>query len=231
MLPRFRRGAFGVFALAFLVTMLLGDREGFASASSLQPTLVMEGKQLWTVVTASLRYPEGVGLLGLFVTLGVQWVLGSRLEGFWGTTRYLVMVLVAGLVGYASVIGLGVFVPAIRESIYSGPTPMDAAAVLAFAVVFADQRMRVGSRELSPKVVAAVGGVFVLAFPLVTSLAGGTAPAQVWPQLLPSVFGMIVAVLFVQPWRTRPSSGKVEPSKQRGATHLRIVRTPDDMLN
>ena len=93
-LPRFRRGAFALFALGFTVTMLLGDRSTLPL--SLRPSALLGGHEWWTPITALFRAPEGLGMLALLWTLLVQWVVGSRLEGFWGTTRYLIMVLVAG---------------------------------------------------------------------------------------------------------------------------------------
>nr|WP_255216246.1 rhomboid family intramembrane serine protease [Pseudenhygromyxa sp. WMMC2535] len=210
--------------------MLLGDR-GFAAALSLEPASLLQGQRWWSPLTALFRYPEGLGLLGLLWTLIVQWWIGSRLEGFWGTTRYLVMVLVAGLVGYGGVAALALALPAFASLTFSGATPMDAAAILAFAVVFARERMKLGSREVAPGLVAGIAGLVVLAFPLVAALVSGATLAAAWPVSIPPLLAALVAVLFVQPWRKRGSSGKVERSKVRGASHLRVVRTADDMLN
>jgi len=235
-LPRFRRGAFAVFVLAFAVSMLLGDRAGFAPALTVTPDLVLQGQRWWTPLTALLRSPEGIGMLGLVWTLGVQWVFGSRLEGFWGTSRYLVMLLVAGVVGYGGTVALGLVLPAVREASLSGTAPLDAAALTAFMFVFGGESMTVFGREVAPRLMAGIGLALVLGLPLLSAVVGsqgvaGVAPGSAWPSLVPSLLAALVAALFVQPWRKSESSGKVDSSKQRGAPHLRVVRTADDMLN
>lgn len=231
MLPRFRRGAFAVFVLAFLVSMLLGDRADVATHLVVEPDAILQGQRWWTPATALFRYPEGIGLLGLLWTLVVQWLVGSRLEGFWGTTRYLVLILVAGLVGHGATVALGLAVPAVREASLAGAAPFDAAALAAFAIVFGAETMALGKWETSPRLVAAILGVIVLVFPLVTAVVDGVDLAHAWPSLVPSAVAALVATLFVQPWRKRTSSGKVERNERRGGPHLRVVRTADDMLN
>ncbi|HLT34874.1 MAG TPA: rhomboid family intramembrane serine protease [Enhygromyxa sp.] len=229
MLPRFRAGAFALFALTFLVSMLLGDRGATADALTLEPALVLDGREWWTPLTTIFRYPEGLGLLGLLWTLLIQWVLGSRLEGFWGTTRYLIMVLVAAALGYAAVLGLALAVPEAASLSFAGAAPVDVAAAVAFAFVFARERMTLGSAEISPLWVAGIAGVLALVFPLVVALVAGISAAQAWPIVIPGVVAGLVATVFVQPWRKRENSGKVGRNEQRA--HLRVVRTPDDMLN
>jgi hypothetical protein len=227
-LPRFRAGAFALFALTFLVSMLLGDRGAVAEALTLEPGLVLDGREWWTPLTTSFRFPEGLGLLGLW-TLLIQWVMGSRLEGFWGTTRYVVMVMVAALVGYAATLGLAIAVPTAATLSFAGAGPIDVAAAVAFAIVFARETMTLGSTQVSPTLVGGLAASLALVFPLIVSVVTGTAAAQAWPTLIPGAVAGLVAIVFVQPWRKRENSGKVGRSEQRA--HLRVVRTPDDMLN
>ena len=229
MLPRFRRGAFALFALGFSVTMLLGDRSGIPL--SLRPSELLVGQQWWTPVTALVRAPEGLGMLALLWTLLVQWVVGSRLEGFWGTARYLIMVLVAGLVGHAAAIGLALLLPDTGALIYSGTGPLDAAAVVAFAWVFADETLELGSAALPTVRVAAVLAPLVIGFPMLVTIVAGTTVASAWPTLIPGIVAAAVATVFVQPWRRREKSGKVARENRRGQPHLRVVRTVDDLLN
>lgn len=231
MLPSFRRGAFALFALTFVVTMLLGDRSQLSAALTVRPDEILAGRSWWTPLTALFRYPEGLGLVGLLWTLAVQWVIGSRLDGFWGTARYLIMVLVAGLLGYGALIGLAAAVPAVAALDYAGPSPIDTAAAVAFGWVFASERMELGSAELAPLPVAGVAALVSLAFPLLVAVAAGTPIAGAWPALIPGVVAALVATVFVQPWRARENSGKVGRTKPRGQSHLRVVRTPEDMLN
>ena len=231
MLPRFRRGAFALFALIFLVTMLLGDRADVALATTVHPAELLLGQRWWTPLTASFRHPEGVGLFALLWTLLIQWVIGSRLEGFWGTGRYLIMVAVAAFVGYGSTVAIAIALPELADISLSGASPVDLAACSAFAWVFAHERMRLGNREIAPLPVAAVLGGLALAFPLIAGLAAGTPVARAWPCVVPGIAAAIVATLFVHPWRKRENSGKVVRTKQSDHPHLRVVQTPEDMLN
>jgi hypothetical protein len=228
-LPRFRRGAFALFALGFSVTMLLGDRSTLPL--SLRPSELLAGHEWWTPVTALVRAPEGLGMLALLWTLLVQWVVGSRLEGFWGTARYLIMVLVAGLVGHAAAIGLALAVPATGSLSYSGTGPLDTAAVVAFAWVFASERIELGSASLPTVRVAAVLAPITIGFPMLVAVVAGTAVASAWPTLVPGIVAAAVATVFVQPWRRREKSGKVARESRPGQPHLRVVRTVDDLLN
>jgi membrane associated rhomboid family serine protease len=228
-LPRFRAGAFALFALTFLVSMLLGDRGSLAEALTLEPALVLAGREWWTPLTTTFRYPEGLGLLALLFTLAIQWTIGSRLEGFWGTTRYVVMVMVAAIVGYAATLGLAVVMPASAQLSFAGAGPIDVAAAVAFAIVFKREKMTLGSKQLSPALLGGIAAALALVFPLLVALVAKLSPAQAWPTLIPGAVAGLVATVFVQPWRKRENSGKVGRSEQRA--HLRVVRTPDDMLN
>lgn len=217
-----------MFALGFSVTMLLGDRTW---PLSLHPSELLAGREWWTPVTALVRHSEGLGMVALLWTLLVQWAIGSRLEQFWGSARYLIMVLVAGIVGYAAVIGLAAALPAAAALTYSGTGPLDTAAIVAFAWVFADERLELGSADLPAVRVAAVLTPITIGFPMLVAAVAGTPIGSAWPTLVPGIVAAGVATLFVQPWRKRPKSGKVGRDNRRGQPHLRVVRTVDDMLN
>lgn len=229
-MPSFRRGAFVLFALAFAVTLLLGDRP-LADSLTLQTDALLQGRLWWTPVTALFRHAEGLATLGLLWMLIVQAWLGSKLESFWGTARYLALALTSGIVGLAGASALALVVPALRATSWTGSAPLDCAAIVAFGFVFADEPQRVAGREISSRTIALVAAIVVLGFPLLVALSQGMGIAAAWPALLPSVLAGVVATLFVQPWRRRPTSGKVERAKHRGQPHLRVVRNADDMLN
>ena len=228
-LPRFSRASFAVFALGFVVTMLLGDRSDWPL--SLRPAELLAGREWWTPATALLRAPEGLGMVTLLWTLIVQWAMGSRLAQFWGPTRYLIMVLVAGLVGHAAVIGLAAAVPAAGDLVYAGTGPLDTAAIVAFAWVFADEHVELGSADLPAVRVAACLAPITIGFPMLVAVVAGVPVGSAWPTLVPGIVAAGVATLFVQPWRNRKKSGKVGRDNRRGQPHLRVVRTVDDMLN
>ena len=229
MLPRFRRGAFALFALAFIVSMLLGDRPPVADALTLEPGRVLAGQEWWTPLTTLFRYPEGLGLLGLVWTLLIQWLIGGRLEGFWGTTRYVVMAVVAGLLGYAATLGLALAVPTAGSLSFAGAAPIDVAAAVAFMFVFAREKMSFGSTEVSPLLIGGIASALAFGFPMIVAVVAGIPAAQAWPTLIPGTVAAAVATLFVQPWQKRGKSGKVASGKP--GAHLRVVRSADDMLN
>jgi hypothetical protein len=226
-LPRFRRGAFALFALSFCVTMFLGDR----AALAVVPHALLDGRELWTLLIAGLREPEGVGMLGLLWTLLAQWLLGSRLEGFWGTARYLIMAAVASLVGYASLLALALALPESSRLAFAGAGPIDTAAAVAFAWVFAGERMQLFGKPVSPTVIAALVAVICMGFPMLVGVVHGSSIGVAWSLMLPSLVAAVVATLFVQPWRRREKSGKVGREARRDQPHLRIVRSADDLLN
>ena len=211
--------------------MLLGDRAAVATATTVDPEAIAAGQRWWTPLSALFRYAEGVGMWALLFTLAIQWVIGSRLEGFWGAPRYLIMVLVAGLVGYGGVVALGLASPQIAALEHAGAGPIDAAAAVAFGFVFASERMRFGSKEVPTIPIALGAATLAIGFPLVVALVGGTPAASAWPALIPGLLAGLVATLFVQPWRKRANSGKVGRTKPSAHPHLRVVRTPEDMLN
>jgi len=72
--------------------------------------------------------------------------------------------------------------------------------------------------------------VIASAFPLLVTVVGGTPVAAAWPSSIPGVMAAVVATLFVQPWRQREKSGKVG-REQRPHSHLRVIRSAEDMLD
>lgn len=228
MFPRFRRGAFFLFVIVFAVSLLLGDRP-LAADLVVVPAELTRGEGLWTPLTAGFLFPEA-HLAALAFTLFVQWFMGSPLEGFWGTRRYVIMVVVSVVLGYALTGLLALWVPAVAAvGALSGATPLDLATATAFGIVFAQQDVSLfGLNPIKGRVLAGFTVLLVLALPV--ARAGGI---DAWPGLLPSVFAVAVALLFVtQPWRKGGGSGNIGGGKKRKkASHLRVVRNADDMLN
>ncbi len=228
MFPRFRRGAFFLFVAVFVVSLLLGDRP-LAVQLVLVPARFVSGEGLWAPLTAGFLFPEA-HLAALAFTLLVQWLFGSPLEGFWSTRRYLIMVSTSTVVGYALTGLLALWVDAVAALPHvSGATPLDLATATAFGVVFARQEYRLfGMQPIKGGVLAAFTVLLVLALPV--ARAGGL---EAWPALLPSVFSVLTALLFVlQPWRGKGKSGNIGGRKKRkNAPNLRVVRKADDMLN
>jgi len=225
-LPRFNRGALGIFAVTALLTALVGDRP-LADQLRLQPGELLTGQGLWQPFTANFVYPEGDAgfLLGTFL---IQWFFGSQLEGFWGTRRYLVLVLSCGTLGYLAYALLSPVLPAVP---HGGATAMDLAALTAFGVVFGTRMMSMlGALSIRARTLAAIlVGVGVIA-PLLRG-----AP---WPIVVPWLVAIAGALLWtVQPWRRAGDSGRVtrpktgsKKSKTR-AKHLRVVDRDPEMLN
>ena len=137
MLPRFRAGAFWLFVLVFVVTILLGDQPFAENLFPLDPKRVIAGETLWSPLSANFLDP-GPFFLGVFLTLLIQWFLGAPLEGFWGTKKYLLLVLPAAVFGYALTAILAFATPVYAElGPLSGPMALNVATVTAFTVVFA----------------------------------------------------------------------------------------------
>ena len=77
-LPRFHRGAFGLFLVTVLLTTLVADKP-LGDALVLHPGAVLRGEGVWQPITANFIYPDG--LAGLVIgTLLVQWLLAGQLE-------------------------------------------------------------------------------------------------------------------------------------------------------
>lgn len=225
-MPRFRRGAFALFATTFLVSLLLGDRMAFVSVLALDIGGVLSGHGLWQPLTAMFLYVDA-GLAALLGTLLVQWFFGSPLEGFWSTRRYLTMVLVSGLLGHLVCVLAGLWVPQISNVVLAGALPLDAATTTAFAIIYARQRYTLfGAAPIQGRVLAGFVLVLLLGLPLASGFS--------FVAVLPGVVAALSAALFaLQPWRRGPKSGTVTRAKKRSkkASHLKVVRSVDDLLN
>lgn len=224
-LPRFHRGAFGLFLVTVLLTMLVADRP-LGDALVLHPGAVLRGEGLWQPLTANVVYPEGrVGLV--LGTLLVQWFLAGHLEGYWGTRKYLVLVVGSGVAGYAASVLLALGVPAVADTVVGGATPMDLAAVVGFGAFMGERPLSLGGvLPLRARTLAIVIAVLAVVSPL--------ARGAPWPVVVPGVVAMLVALLVVtQPWRRLRKSGKVggRGRKPKKAAHLRVIRPDDELLN
>lgn len=222
-LPKFRRGAFALFVLTVVLSAILADQP-VARHLVLDPGGLFRGEGIWQPLTANFIFPEGeVGLV--FGTLVVQWFIGSELEGFWGTRKYVALVLGCGIAGYLVSSVLGSFVAAIAAVPVGGATPMDLAAVAAFGVLYGKRQVRVlAVLPLSARGLA----MLVLVISVLSPLARG-AP---WPVVLPWLVAIAGAVLVTtQPWRRLRDSGKLGGRKtRRKRAHLRVVR-PDPKID
>lgn len=223
-LPRFHRGAFGLFLVTVVLTVLLADQP-LGDALVLHPGAVLRGEGLWQPFTANFVFPEGrVGLV--LGTLLVQWLLAGHLEGYWGTRKYLVLVVGSGVAGYAASVLLALAIPAVADTIVGGATPMDLAAIVGFGALMGDRPLSVaGVLPLRARTLA----IIIALLAVVSPLARG-AP---WPVIVPGVVAMLVALLVVtQPWRRLRKSGKVGGrGKPKKAAHLRVIRPDDELLN
>lgn len=223
-LPRFHRGAFGLFLVTVLLTMLLADQP-LGDRLVLHPGEVIRGEGLWQPLTANFVYPEGrVGLV--LGTLLAQWFLAGHLEGYWGTRKYLALVIGCGVAGHVASVLLALGVPQVAEVIVGGATPMDLAAVVAFGAFM-------GARPLSLGGVLPLSGRTLAIIIAVLSVVSPLARGAPWPVIVPGVVSMLVALLVVtQPWRRLRNSGKVGSRRRKPqAAHLRVIRPDDELLN
>jgi membrane associated rhomboid family serine protease len=224
-LPKFTQGAFGVFAVTLLLTMILADQP-VANQLLLQPGGFIRGEGLWQPLSANFIFEDGRVAL-VFGTLAVQWFLGSELEKFWGTRRYLALILGCGFAGYLVTALSAFMLPAVAQVTVGGSTAMDLATVTAFGAVFGKRPLRLlGALPLTSRSLA----ILIVALSLISPIARG-AP---WPVVLPWLVAIAGALaVTTQPWRTMRDSGKIRGSKRkrRKADHLRVVRPDRDLLN
>lgn len=220
MLPPWRGGWGLIFALSFTFSVLLGDQ-------SFGPQLRVAGQTpwveaWWSPLTAPFCVPESaLGYLG--VHFAVQWFLGGRLERFWGRRRYSLFCITVGVLAYlATAFALAPL--GLEAAVVGGPHVIDAAVLLAFARAFGKESYDLPglSGPMTGRAICVLAAIPVLAF--------YALPVPRWGAYVPVVVGLLVAALFVlQPWRRSPKSGKLGRAKK--ASHLRVVRNADDLLN
>jgi len=224
MLPRFRRGAFSLLLVTALLTALLADQP-MGQRLLLDPGGVLRGQGVWQPFTANFIFPDGrVGLV--LGTLIVQWFLAGPLEDFWGTRKYLTLVIGCGIAGYGASVLLAMAVPAVAAVPVGGSTPMDLAAVVAFGAFM-------GTRPLSLAGVLPMSGRTLAILIAVLAVVSPLARGAEWPVVVPGAVSMLVALLVVtQPWRRLRKSGKVGGrGRKKRAAHLRVIRPDDELLN
>ena len=138
----------------------------------------------------------------------------------------------SGVAGYAASVLLALGVPEVANTIVGGATPMDLAAVVAVGALLGHHPSlsfvnaeTAGVLPMRARTLA----IIIAALAVVSPLARG-AP---WPLVVPSVVAMLVALLVVtQPWRRLRKSGKVGGrGKPKKASHLRVIRPDDELLN
>lgn len=216
-LPKFGRGAFSLFAIVAVLTLVLADQP-IAQRLLLTPHAVLEGA-VWQPLTAIFLYPDqSAGLL--IGTLLIQWFVGSELEFFWGLRRYLLLVLGCAIAGHLASMFVAWLVPVAGHVTVGGATPADLAALTAFAVVFGRRPLRFfGALPLSGRGLAWL----IIGLTIVPPLLRG-AP---WPVAIPWIVAVALAALVTtQPWRSLRNAGKMGLRRKRKSNHLRVVR-PD----
>lgn len=224
-LPKFRRGSLALFAATALMTVLLADQP-IAAQLRLLPSSVYSGATVWAPLSATFVFPDASA--GMVIgTLIIQWFIGGQLEDFWGTKKYVLLVLGCSIAGYLGSTLLGLAVPAVAQTVVGGSGGMDLATITAFGVVFGKRDMSLlGAVTLKARTFAIVLGVLALVSPL--------ARGAPWPVAVPWIVAIAGALLVtMQPWRRQRSSGKLggRRKKSKGRANLRVVRPDDELLN
>lgn len=222
-LPKFRRGAFTIFLLAAITSAMLGDQP-LAHQLVLRPGDVLDGRELWTPLTANFMFPNNE-LFGLVGTGFFQWFIGSQLEAFWGTKKYVTLVLGAGVAGYIAAVLVGALSSTAAGIEVGGSVPMDLAAITAFGFVFANRHVRLlASLPLSVKGFS----LLLVGLSLVIPLLRGSP----WPAMVPVAVAVAVAAAAVtQPWRRLRDSGKLKGPAKAKKRHLKVVKPDPKLLN
>jgi len=190
----------------------------------LLPGNVLQGQAVWSPITANIIFPNGA-LAGLIGTAVIQWFIGSELEGFWGTKKYLLLVVGAGIAGHLASVLLALLSPTVAVTQLGGTAAIDMAAVTAFGFVFADRPLRLlAAIPLKAKGLAAL----IIGLSVLGPLFRGGA----WPEVVPMLVAIaIAAAVTTQPWRRLRDSGKLGGSKKAKKRHLRVVRPDPELLN
>lgn len=226
-LPKFHRGALAIFLITAAATGIVGDQP-LGDALRLHPGALLSGAGIWQPLTANFVFPaDSVGFL--IGTLFVQWFFGSSLEEFWGTRKYVLLVVGCGTAGYLVHALLSPLLPPV---VHCGSTGMDVATLTAFGLVFRKRMLAV--MGVMPVKASTLVLILVPAIVLSPLLRG--AP---WPLAIPSVVAIAGAWLATtQPWRrgaggsgggpTRTPARKPKANRAK-PSHLRVVK--DDLPN
>lgn len=220
-LPRFHKGALGLFLLTVALTAFVSDMP-VGEQLRVEPGAIFSGGGLWQPITANFVFPgTDIGLL--LGTFFAQWLVGSELEAFWGTRRYVTLVLGCGIAGYLVYALLEPVIPGLMP--HGGSNAMDAAALAAFGVVF-------GKRELDIFGVINMRARTLAWIFLPVMMIGPILRGTPWPVVIPWLVASAGAFLVtLQPWRARGDGTTPKRPKPKGkASHLRVVKG-EDLLN
>jgi membrane associated rhomboid family serine protease len=222
-LPKFHRGALVLFLITAATTGIVGDQP-IGDLLRLHPGALTSGAGVWQPLTANFVFPaDAVGLV--LGTLFIQWFFGSELEAFWGTRKYVTLVVACGTAGYVVHALLSPWLPPV---VHGGSTAMDLATMTCFGLVFAKRTVALmGVFPLPGRTLALILVPLLLFAPLLRG-----AP---WPLVIPWVVAIAGAWLATtQPWRSKSGSsgggsgGRTSraPAKRNKAkpSHLHVVK-------
>ncbi len=223
-LPRFTKGALALFLTTLALTAFISDMPA-GTLLRVEPGALFEGRGLWQPITANFVFPStDIGLL--LGTFAIQWFFGSRLEEFWGTRRYVTLVLGCGIAGFLVYALLSPVIPGLLP--HGGSNAMDAAALTAYAIVFGKTEVNfMGALPVRARVLALI----LLGMLVVGPLLRGTP----WPVAIPWVVAIAGAALVtLQPWRAqgrgKPGGDAKRRKPKAKPSHLHVVKG-EDLLN
>lgn len=185
--------------LAFLFQLTLGQAElqSFFQQYGVVPVEILEGDQLYSLLTSMFLHGGWVHLIGNMLFL---WVFGDNVEAALGKVLYILFYLAGGLAASAAhiLVSSGSDIPSI------GASGAVAAILGAYAVMFPESRVRLlilayGARVARTTAVVFIGiwGVTQL-FNGVASLGAETAQTggvAFWAHIGGLVFGLLIGFL------------------------------------
>ena len=177
----------------------------------------------WTWLTALLAAPPGQLLAVAWAGI-VQWFLAGEVERRWGPWRYLAIVVIAGLLGELSLFGIAPLLPeSLRTLPVNGVLCVQVAAVVGFGVCFPQRKVRpLGLAPIAGQWLAILLAIALMTWPLVGGLGGIVGGIAV---------GVSASVAWLASWMMDRKMSGPRPDKVRKASHLRVVRSADDLLN
>jgi len=82
-----------IFILAWIFSLYIPN---FLDYTALQPSLVLQGKNLWTLITSMFMH---AGIAHLFFNMFSLYFIGSFVESIVGRKRFVVFYLISGIIG------------------------------------------------------------------------------------------------------------------------------------
>lgn len=215
----------GLIAAVVVASILgaLGRKTGVLEMAALAPAHVLSG-ELWRLVTWVFFETDPISLI--FGALMLYW-FGRDLCRAWGTRRFLVTFFGLAVVVAALTCLVAIGWPAVGADSWTGSWPVMLGLTMAWAMIFPERQI-----------------LFMLALPisgraLVWLTLGGTILYAIFGSLhayVPHLLAELAMVAYGRGWSARGlwqsfRMRRFEWQARRRASHLKVVKKPDQWMN